>query len=507
MPGASPSAIVPGADGIRVSGIGRGLSALQVEGSLSADAATVDSRIAKWTGRPPLELSGRWSAIATARGDAEGVQVAGKLGLEQPDGPTSKSTRPTSLAVRAHYSPSADRLDLSEFTATSAYGTLDASGRLDDPTGARRVDLKGTLAPDFAAINAVLVSKVEPGARVEGPTSGLPGLGDARSPPVGRLEGARRRVGFDLTGADVYGMKFGPSPVVLRAKAGKLAFDPISTTLNEGHIRLEPEIDLDAPGGPTLRLAKNSAIREARINDEVSKRVLAYVAPVLDQATRASGLVSVDLDHAEFPIGPGRGRQAKVEGAVVFDHVEFAPGPLANDLLAALGRRDLTLKLDQPVTLTIADGRINQRGMAIPIGDLTRIELAGWVDFDRNLALTATVPVTSAMLGNNPLLSDIASGVRVSLPIGGTLDHPAIDQDAFKANLQEPGQVAPRPGGHPRGLGPPDATIQAPRSQRPAAPSPAHARGAQGPEAGEEGDPSGRGPPAVRGTTPVEGAC
>jgi translocation and assembly module TamB len=93
------------------------------------------------------------------------------------------------------------------------------------------------------------------------------------------------------------------------------------------------------------------------------------------------------------------------------------------------------------VTLTIADGRVNQRGMAIPIGDLTQIELAGWVDFDRNLALTATLPVTPAMLGNNPLLSDIAAGSRVSLPIGGTLDHPSIDQDAFKANLQELGKT------------------------------------------------------------------
>ena len=62
--------------------------------------------------------------------------------------------------------------------------------------------------------------------------------------------------------------------------------------------------------------------------------------------------------------------------------------------------------------------------MSIPIGELTRIELAGWVDFDRNLSLTATVPVTPAMLGNNPLLSDIAAGTKVRLPIVGTLDQP-----------------------------------------------------------------------------------
>ena len=323
---------------------------------------------------------------------------------------------------------------------TSTFGTLDASGKLEQVSGDGLVDLRGTLAPDFAAINGVLAARVEPGARLDGRprefrANGPLGLAGSRA-----WQGLEAEVGFDLTGADLYGMKFGPSPVVLRANRGRLAFDPISTTLNEGHVRLEPEIDLDAPGGPVVRLAKNSGIREARINDEVSKRVLAYVAPILDQATRASGLVSVDLDHAEFPIGPGRARQAKVEGAVVFEDVEFGPGPLAAEILGAIGQPNLSLKLDQPVTLTIADGRVNQRGMSLPLGELTRIELSGWVDFDRNLALNATLPVTPAMLGNTPVLTDILAGTKVLLPISGTLDRPVIDKDAFAANIQELGK-------------------------------------------------------------------
>ena len=439
-PQSSPRFVTIDPEGLRVSGLGQGIGALRIDGGLSGDLVSIDHLLADASGRAPLGLSGRWSAIANARGDADGVQVAGKFGLVEPPGPASKPGRPTSLALRAHYSPGSDRLDLSEFTVATSYGTLDASGKLDDATGDRRVDLKGVLAPDFPAINALLTSKVEPGAKVEGKPRAFRASGSIGGERSGGWKGLDAEFGFDLARADIYGMKFGPSPVVLRAKDGKLTFHPISTTLNEGHVRLEPEIDLDAPGGPILRLAKNSAIREARINDEVSKRVLAYVAPVLDQATRASGLVSVDLDHAEFPIGPGRGRQAKVEGAVVFQDVEFAPGPLAAEILGAIGRRDLTLKLDQPVTLTIADGRVNQRGMTIPIANFTRIELVGWVDFDRNLSLSATVPVTAAMLGNNPLLADIAAGTKVRLPIVGTLDDPSIDKEAFAANLQELGK-------------------------------------------------------------------
>lgn len=435
-----PGTLIIDPDGLRLAGLGQGLEAIRFDGGLSGNIEGFDALLADLTGRTPLGLSGRWAAIARARGDAEGVQVAGKVGLVDPSDGGSKPVRPTSMAVRAHYSPTADRVDLSEFTVSTAYGTLDASGKLEEPLGSRKVDLSGKLAPDFGAITALLVDRVEPGARIDGKPSSFRASGTLGE-SLGGWKGLDADLGFDLTGADIYGMKFGPSPVTLRAKAGKLGFDPISTSLNEGHIRLEPELDLDAPGGPMLRLGKNSTIREARINDEVSRRVLAFVAPVLDQATRASGLVSVDLDHAEFPIGPGRGRQTKVEGAVVFQDVEFAPGPLAAELLGAIGRRDLSLKLDQPVTLTIADGRVNQRGMAIPIADFTRIELAGWVDFDRNIALTATVSVTPAMLGNNPLLSDIAAGTKVQLPIAGTLDKPKIDREAFRSNLQDLGKT------------------------------------------------------------------
>jgi translocation and assembly module TamB len=440
LQGSKPDAIVIDPDGLRIAGLAQGLESLRIDGGVSGELSGLDSLVADATGRTPLGLSGRWSAVANARGDANGLTLAGKIGLADPSGERGKPNRPTRLALRAHYAHQSDQLDLTEFTVSTRYGTLDASGKLEEATGDAVVDLNGVVSPDFEAINALLAARVEPGARVVGKPRAFRASGPLRGTGSPAWKGLDAEVGFDLAGADIYGMKFGPSPIVLRTNRGRLLFDPISTTLNEGHIRLEPEVDLDAPGGPLLRMAKNSTIREARINDEVSKRVLAYVAPILDQATRASGLVSVDLDHAEFPIGPGRGRQAKVEGAVVFQDVEFAPGPLASEILGAIGRRDLSLKLDQPVTLTIADGRVNQRGMGIPLGGLTRIELNGWVDFDRNLALNATIPVTPAMLGNNPLLADIAAGTKVHLPITGTLDHPMIDQDVFTTNLQELGK-------------------------------------------------------------------
>ena len=326
-PGPSKATIDLPPDGIRVVGIGQGLASIRVEGVLSGELDTLDRFASDWSGRPPLGASGRWSLSASARGASDGLDLAAKFGIDPVDGPAGRSERPEALAIRAHYATDKDRLAISEFTVSTRYGTLDASGQVDDPGGARRVDLKGTVSPDFARLTALMAARIEPGAKIEGTSrpfrlAGTLGGEGSKRGLAGDVEG---EAGFDLAGFDVYGMKIGATPVVVRAVGGKVRLEPISTTLNEGHIRIEPELDLDNPAGPTLRLGKNSTIRDARINDEVSRRVLAFVAPVLDQATTASGRINVDLDHAEFPLGSGRRKQLRVEGAVVFDEVEFAP--------------------------------------------------------------------------------------------------------------------------------------------------------------------------------------
>ena len=131
-----------------------------------------------------------------------------------------------------------------------------------------------------------------------------------------------------------------------------------------------------------------------------------------------------------------------MKGKVIFQDVEFAPGPLTREMVAlvAPAKQPGTLRLAAPVFLTIADGRVNQRGLAIPIGDVTRVEVEGWVDFNKNLGLVATLPVTPAMFGDSPLLGPIVAGTRIRVPIGGTLDSPKLDKTAFKAELADLGK-------------------------------------------------------------------
>ena len=84
-------------------------------------------------------------------------------------------------------------------------------------------------------------------------------------------------------------MKLGPMPVTFHARDGGLIVDPIDSTLNEGRMHVEPTVDLNGAGGPVVRLGTRSSLTNAAINEQVSRRVLSYVAPVLDQGDAGLG--------------------------------------------------------------------------------------------------------------------------------------------------------------------------------------------------------------------------
>ncbi len=173
------------------------------------------------------------------------------------------------------------------------------------------------------------------------------------------------------------------------------------------------------------------------MNDAVSSRVLAFAAPLLNGATRVNGSISATIDQAVIPLG-GDFKEAKVTGEVLFQDVRFLPGGVFRDLLARVGREEQALvRIDKPISLEIADRRVYQRGLVIPIGKLTQVEMDGWVGFDKTLNLTVGLPVLPTALADVPVLGGIATRSRVHVPIRGTMDHPEVDAEAFKAGMKE----------------------------------------------------------------------
>ncbi len=277
-----------------------------------------------------------------------------------------------------------------------------------------------------------LETKLE-GERIDAQLAGIVDPA-ARADPLSHLSLVAR---LSVDSAEALGLRAGAMELVARNESGRLVLAPIETTLNNGLVRVLPEVLRDDEGEWVLRLSEGSAIDGAEVNEQLSSEVLAFAVPVLERATHPTGRVSALVNRAEIPIGPGSaGRSPEVEATIVFDQVEFGPGPMAASILALIGREDATLRLDQPVVALIADRRVQTKGFAIPIGNATAFELEGSVGFDRSLDLTARLPITRRMLGNVPIVSDIFGDLAIEVPIGGELGNAKLDKLAFNEQLR-----------------------------------------------------------------------
>jgi translocation and assembly module TamB len=414
------------------------------KGAIVGELAAVEQALKVWTGREPAGYGGAFR-FQVGAGPGDGRLNTGftlsVADFTRParDGKSRRSEGPVTLAFGGGYAPASDRITAEALALITRYGRIDAAGVVDDPTGRRVADLKGTIAPEWRAVSRLAAETVEPGVKLDGKARPFfvrgPLSGDSLAAV---LQGLDAEVGVDLASAEAFGLRLGPAPVVVRGAKGSYTVDPIQTTLNNGRVTLLPGLDVDPARGVAVTLAPGSSIDGAEIDDEVSKRVLTYVAPVLDRATHVRGKIAMNVERADFPIVAPDGRGVTLTGRLVFQDVVFAPGPFAQELLTLSGRPDSPgLKLQQPVQLAVADGRVNQSGLEVPIGKGASVKLDGSVGFDETLALKASVPLTRGMLGARSGLDDVVGDRRIVVPIGGTVSRPKVDRRALEVALRE----------------------------------------------------------------------
>lgn len=449
LPGPAPAgaSVVLGAEGLKYHGLRRTpVDRRAAKAALVADLAGVEQALEVWYGRPPAGWGGGlYAHLGMGPGDPGALNLAVDLAVPEltrpkADGPGFRSEGPVALIYRGTYQPGADRLNVGALKVKSRYALLNASGRLDDPTGRRVADLAGTLAPDWGAMTALADEAIGPGTRLRGGPSPFHVRGPLSGDSLAAvLNGLDAEAGVSLTGAEAFGMALGPAPVVVRCKAGALSVDPIKTTLNNGAVDLMPGLSLGLDGGLTLSLAPGSNVEGAEINDEVSERVLSYVAPVLDQATQVHGTLTVHVDRGEFPLTGPADRTSSLVGQISFQNVLFAPGPFAKQLLTLTGRSDSPgLRLQEPVQLSVENRRVYQKGLEVPVRPDVKVTMEGSVGFDKTLDLRATVPITPAMLGQRSgAAGDLLGGQQVTVPIGGTVSKPQIDRKALQVALRD----------------------------------------------------------------------
>jgi len=178
-------------------------------------------------------------------------------------------------------------------------------------------------------------------------------------------------------------------------------------------------------------------LREAKLEANVAQGVLAYIAPVLADATRTSGRFSLRLDGATFPVGAPE--EARLAGALVMHEVDMGPGPLVAGMLGAIpGRlqppRSIRVADDSEVRFRLADRRVWHEGLefGLPLatpGQRLDIRSSGSVGLDdKTLDLKFELPLPTDLPADRPLLAALA-GKSISIGVGGVLGKPEVNFD------------------------------------------------------------------------------
>lgn len=205
--------------------------------------------------------------------------------------------------------------------------------------------------------------------------------------------------------------------------------DPIDVELRLAH----------TPSGEASEwtLQPTTILEDALLEPAVAQGVLAYIAPVLADATRTSGRFSLALDGGTFPVGVPE--KSTFSGRLTMHEVDLGPGPMVTGILAALpGRIQVPTSIrvadDSQISFQMEDRRMRHEGLefGFPLpraGSRLDLTSSGSVGLDdKVLDLKLALPFPADLPSDRPVLASLA-GKTVSIGIGGKLGEPRIDFD------------------------------------------------------------------------------
>jgi hypothetical protein len=176
---------------------------------------------------------------------------------------------------------------------------------------------------------------------------------------------------------------------------------------------------------------------DAIMEPGVAQGVLAYIAPVIADATRTAGRFSLHLDAARLPVG--RPEAGTLSGTLSMHEVVLGPGPLVSRVFASLPGRlppppTVLFAEDARVQFMLADERVWHRGLefGLPLakpGQRLDVESSGSVGLvDGSLDVVLKLPIPADLPQDRPLLAAL-SGKTISVGIGGELGAPQVKFD------------------------------------------------------------------------------
>lgn len=207
-------------------------------------------------------------------------------------------------------------------------------------------------------------------------------------------------------------------------------------------------------------------LADARMDPPVAWGVLAYIAPVLADATRTSGRFSLELAGARLPVGDPAG--GSLSGTLAMHEVVVGPGPLVTNLFQSLPGNlppppSIRVADESQVRFQLADRRVRHEGLefGVPLpgpGRRLDVQSSGSVGLDdQSLDAKLVLPIPADLRQDRPLLAALA-GKTISVGVAGKLGEPQV---VFDGSIRQvAGDVARELIDRVRGGGVPPAASQ-----------------------------------------------
>jgi hypothetical protein len=329
-----------------------------------------------------------------------------------------------------------------------------ASGSIREPAGALITDISGTWNPNWQLLeplmqsyvgSMVTLNQVRGGPfQVRGPVLN-PGYGQPNEAWLHPQLQVATSTGFES--GTLLGLPIGGSPVNLTLSGGIANIQTSPISFSGGTINLSPSVDLRGPS-PVVNVPAGTVLQNVELTPDICRGWLKFVAPVIADATAASGKFSVSTQGLRLPLD--QINNAEMSGTILLHGANVGPGPLGQQLIglvkqvktlasgspldaalaSATGQPKTWMTMpDQQIPISLRQGRVTHEGMQFQIDDVT-VRTRGTVGLDQSMQLVAEIPVLDKWIANNRWAVGL-KGQTFQIPVAGTVSRPQIDSSAL----------------------------------------------------------------------------
>jgi hypothetical protein len=250
--------------------------------------------------------------------------------------------------------------------------------------------------------------------------------------------------------ASYFGFHFGSTEANFQIEDNLLRIAPFSSSVNNGQFNFTGEVDLARK--PTLLKMSGpiQVVKDVQINEGVARRLLMYLNPVFANAVKVSGTANFECERLAIPLADGTKNDIEIIGTISIKGLRLKTSDLLGQILSVAGVSwrgvDITI---HPTRFILQNGFLRYDDMQMDVGD-NPVNFGGVIGLDKSLNMTVTLPYTTAgrtaRIGKEveprPSRRSEGEGVRISLPLRGTIDKTELDlgkllEEQLKQQLRE----------------------------------------------------------------------